>query len=526
MPTGLSIPGQGEEVSPSFILQIVPPSLAEDASSYLPQTLTVLLGYLVVLGVISCLARGRYTGEFSDYATASRSLGWVVTTLTILATIWSGVALAGFPGSVYALGAPFMTSVIMGVCASAPLIWFFGRRIRILGQEHDFNTPGDLLGGYYQSDTVRLYTVIASLVFNLAYTVAQLLAGGILLNVLSAGAIPFDWGMVIIAVVVLVHITTTGIRGIAWLDTFNGTLILVILAVFSVYITRSAGGMMNVFAGLGDLQSIHTTIPGTSGIFSPLQTLVFGAVFVSGTAVVSPAVWVRMYAIREKEELFRVSVAFLVLMTLIHVFGTYFIGTYSRVVFPDIENPDFVSSLLAFDLMPFGVAALFLVAVLAAIISTTDSYLHILAVTVVRDLIRSIFVPEMKQSRELKLNYLVITLAAGMSVVLAKLYPGFITPLAVVAGGLTIQLFPLLFGAVVWPRASTEAAIIAPLGGVLTLVGVRLDLFPDPFSSPMLPGLVASLSVNFILFVLISYLTKPQPLETIEAFHGVIRRQL
>ena len=93
MPTGLSIPGQGEEVSPSFILQIVPPSLAEDASSYLPQTLTVLLGYLVVLGVISCLARGRYTGEFSDYATASRSLGWVVTTLTILATHleWGGV---------------------------------------------------------------------------------------------------------------------------------------------------------------------------------------------------------------------------------------------------------------------------------------------------------------------------------------------------------------------------------------------------------------------------------------------------
>ncbi|MEE8349225.1 MAG: sodium:solute symporter family protein [Acidobacteriota bacterium] len=513
-------------MSSLFILQIIPPGLAEDASSHLSQTLTVLAAYLVVLGVISYLARSRYTGEFSDYVTASRSLGWVVTTLTILATIWSGVALAGFPGSVYALGAPFMTSVILGLCTSAPLIWFFGRRIWILGQEHDFITPGDLLGGYYQSDTVRVYTVIASLVFNLAYTVAQLLAGGILLNVLSAGAISFDGGMVIIAVVVLVHVTTTGIRGIAWLDTFNGTLILVILAVFSVYIIRSAGGMIHVFTGLGRLQTLHTSLPGTSGIFTPLQTLVFGAVFVSGTAVVSPAVWVRMYAIRKKEELFRVSVAFLVLMTLIHVFGTYFIGTYARVVFPDIENPDFVSSLLAFDLMPFGVAALFLVAVLAAIISTTDSYLHVLAVTVVRDLVRAVFMPEMKKARELNLNYLVITLAAGLSVVLALLYPGFITPLAVVAGGLTIQLFPLLFGAVVWPRASTEAAIIAPLGGVFTLVGVRLNLFSDPFSSPMLPGIVASLCVNFFLFVLISYFTRPQPLERIEAFHGVIRKNL
>jgi hypothetical protein len=85
----------------------------------------------------------------------------------------------------------------------------------------------------------------------------------------------------------------------------------------------------------------------------------------------------------------------------------------------------------------------------------------------------------MKKSQELKLNDVVITLAAGMSLVLAKLYPGFITPLA----------------------------------GVLTLLGIRLHLLPDPFSSPMLPGLVASLSVNCCLFVLISYCTKPQPLE-------------
>lgn len=173
-------------MSGPFLLQIIPPSLAEDASSHLPQTLAVLLGYLAVLGMISYLARSRYTGEFSDDVTASRSLGWMVTTLTILATIWSGVALAGFPGSVYVLGAPFLTSIIIGVCVSAPLIWFFGRWIWIPGQEHDFNTPGDLLGGYDQSDTVRLYTVIASLVFNGAYTVAQLLAGGILLHVLSA----------------------------------------------------------------------------------------------------------------------------------------------------------------------------------------------------------------------------------------------------------------------------------------------------------------------------------------------------
>ena len=89
-----------------------------------------------------------------------------------------------------------------------------------------------------------------------------------------------------------------------------------------------------------------------------------------------------------------------------------------------------------------------------------------------------------------------------------------------------MQLLPLLFGAVAWPRASTEAAIIAPAAGILVLVGVRFNLFSDPFSSPLLPGLVASLLVNCFVFVLISFVTKPQPLERIEAFHGVLHKNL
>ena len=61
---------------------------------------------------------------------------------------------------------------------SSPLV--FRAPDLVLGKEYGFTTPGDLLGEYYQSDIIRMYTVIASLVYNIAYIVAQLLAGGIL----------------------------------------------------------------------------------------------------------------------------------------------------------------------------------------------------------------------------------------------------------------------------------------------------------------------------------------------------------
>ena len=80
--------------------------------------------------------------------------------------------------------------------------------------------------------------------------------------------------------------------------------------------------------------------------------------------------------------------------------GTFLIGAYGRSVFSQVESPDFVSSLLAFKVMPIFPSALFLVAVLAAIISTTDTYMHTLTATVVRDFVGAVLLPGMDSSQE------------------------------------------------------------------------------------------------------------------------------
>ena len=61
-------------------------------------------------------------------------------------------------------------------------------------------------------------------------------------------------------------------------------------------------------------------------------------------------------------------------------------------------------------------AALFLIAILAAIISTTDTYLHTLTATIVRDFVRAVLCPEMEESRELMLNRTIIIGVAVASV--------------------------------------------------------------------------------------------------------------
>ena len=196
--------------------------LAESYPDLSPQVRHAARRLLDQPGRVAVLSMRQLAEEAGDYIVASRNLGWLVVTFTMFASVLSGVGMAGLPGTVYTFGAPFMVSILAGNSIAAMLMWYVGPRIWVLGKHYHFTTPGDLLGEYYQSDTIRLYTVFASLLYNLVYIVAQLLAGGILLNVLSGNTLSPALGSIIIAVIVVVHVVSSGLRGIAWLDLFNG----------------------------------------------------------------------------------------------------------------------------------------------------------------------------------------------------------------------------------------------------------------------------------------------------------------
>ena len=254
-------------------MTLLPPEITDIVLANFPLIIASLVGYSFIFVLITYAAKRKLAHEVSDYVVASRNLGWLVVTFTMYASILSGVGMAGIPGTVYTVGVPFVVTVLMGHTVALALLWYLGPRIWILGKTYNFTTPGDLLGDYYQSDTIRVCTVIASILFNIAFIVAQLLAGGVLLNVLSGSVISFELGVMIITVVVMVHVSSTGLRGIAWLDCFNGVLILFLLTLFGATILVAAGGLGNVLEGLGELKEQFITLPGYSGCVHSLPHL-------------------------------------------------------------------------------------------------------------------------------------------------------------------------------------------------------------------------------------------------------------
>jgi Na+/proline symporter len=511
-------------------MNLLPPEISEIVADNYALIIATLVAYFTIFLLITWVAKRQLVKDTGDYIVASRNLGWIVVTFTMYATVLSGVGMAGIPGTIYTVGAPFVITALSGIIIAVALLWYFGPRIWVLGKEYNFATPGDLLGDYYQSDTIRIYTVIASVLYNVAYIVAQLLAGGILLNVLSGNVIPFNWGVLIITVVVMLHVVSAGLRGIAWLDSFNGVLIMFLLVLFGVAIMVAGGGMSGVINGLGEIRDRFISIPGMIGIFTPSRIYGVAIGLSIGSLVLSPSAWIRMYSARGKDQFKKIGVLLLCLWLVSHVIGTFFIGAYGRIIYPEVANPDFISALLAVQVLPMFFASLFLIAVLAAIISTADTYMHTLTATVVRDFLKAIVWPDMDDAREFRLNRMIIGGVAVVGVVLALTNPVLITPLAIFAGGITVQLLPALVGAVTWSRASTPAALISTgVGMVLTLIwelNMLPQLLPNPLGPAVLPGLATAFFINVFLFIVISYMTRPQSPEQVEKYHGLLARKL
>ena len=92
----------------------------------------VLAGYLVLLVLIGLLGFRRAQASEDDFYLAGRRQGVLVTSLTLMATMFSSAALLGIPGLVYRDGLAFVPFAL-NLPLSGAAIYVLGSRIRRVG---------------------------------------------------------------------------------------------------------------------------------------------------------------------------------------------------------------------------------------------------------------------------------------------------------------------------------------------------------------------------------------------------------
>jgi SSS family solute:Na+ symporter len=192
------------------------------------------------------------------------------------------------------------------------------------------------------------------------------------------------------------------------------------------------------------------------------------------------------------------------------------IGFAGVLAFPDVSPPDTIVPFLLtqVDLSPVLVG-LVCAGTLAASMSSGDAILHAAASIGVRDGARPFLGEALTDERErlwIRVGVVVLGAVAYYFAVVSDLS---IVALLLAAYGGIAQIFPLMFAAFYWPRATGRGALAGLVAG--SAVSVLFLMWPEARPLPLHEG-VYGLVANVLVFVGVSLRTPPEPMTTLRPY--------
>jgi SSS family solute:Na+ symporter len=221
----------------------------------------IYLATVLYIGIFAFRkAKGREKAE--DYFLASRSLGPFVFLFSLFGTNMTAFAILGSSGHAFTNGI-----VTFGLMASSsglviPLtIFLIGTRVWALGKKYGFMTPVQMFRDRWECAHIGTVIFIVQAVLLIPYIIIGIMGGGTTLNAISGGVVPFWFGGAIVAMVVMSYVFFGGMRGTAWVNTFQTIL----------FLTFGAVALVVIGVGMGGFRSAAQALQ-SSPAFAPLLT--------------------------------------------------------------------------------------------------------------------------------------------------------------------------------------------------------------------------------------------------------------
>jgi SSS family solute:Na+ symporter len=210
----------------------------------------IYLAVVLYIGIFAFRkARGREEAE--DYFLASRSLGPVVFLLSLFGTNMTAFAILGSSGHAFSNGI-----VTFGLMASSsglviPLtLLFIGTRVWALGKKFGFMTPVQMFRDRWECGHIGTVITVVQTALLVPYIIIGVMGGGTTLNAISGGVVPYWVGGAVVAMVVMGYVFFGGMRGTAWVNTFQTILFMLFGTIAVIIIGSSMGGFKSAMSAL------------------------------------------------------------------------------------------------------------------------------------------------------------------------------------------------------------------------------------------------------------------------------------
>lgn len=246
-------------------------------------TLLVFL-YLAAVFYIGIFAFRRSGGGAEDFFLAGRSLGPAVFLLSLFGTNMTAFTILGSSGHAFANGIVTFSLMASSSALVIPLtLFFFGTRLWSLGKRHGFMTPVQMMRDRWECSHIGTLITAVQTLFLVPYIIISVMGGGTALAAISGGRIPYWAGGAVVAIVVMSYVFFGGMRGTAWVNTFQTILFLSFGSITIAVIGYGMGGFApSVEQMLGNArQALLFTRESTplpyfiSYLFIPLSSIAF-----------------------------------------------------------------------------------------------------------------------------------------------------------------------------------------------------------------------------------------------------------
>jgi len=463
-------------------------------------SLPILIGFLTL----------RKTKNQSDFFVGGRRMDKFVVALSAVSSGRSAWLVLGVSGMAYLRGTGAVWAVVGYIVAEMFQFIYIGRKLRTHTEAFSSITLLDYFESRYKDrkHIIRITGAVIIAIFLTAYVAAQLNAGAKALSI--ALDLPIIITLVISTVLILVYMILGGYIAVAYNDVVRAILMLLGLVVFPVYGLIKIGGLTVLLETLAKLN------PAFIDPFSLGFGVIIGYLGIGLGSPGQPHIVVRYMSIDDPEKL-RLAAVIGTIWNVIMAWGAVFIGLLGRFVVPVIEelpyklpdkNPqEIIYLVLSSEFFGPILYGLLVGGIFAAILSTADSQLLVVASTFVRDLYEKIIKKdsESDEVRKLKLSRYIVLLSGILALVLAYFAKETIFWLVLFAwGGLGASFGTAVIFSLYWKRTTRQGIVAGMITGTVVIVLWKIFL-KEPTG---LYELIPAFFLSALALVIVSLLTR------------------
>jgi len=455
-----------------------------------------MLVWFVILYLLFSVSIGLYASKrvhnSRDFVVAGRNLPMPVVTATVFATWFGAETVLGTSATFVQEGMggvvadPFGASMclILAGLFFAPLLY----RMNLL-------TIGDYYRARYNR-TVEFLMTVFIMVSYLGWVAAQVVALGLVLNVVSGGAISQDAGMILGISIVLAYTMFGGMWSVALLDFVQMAVIMSALILIAILISGDAGGVSNVVSQAEAAGKLDFLPQGGMEVWIPF---IGAALTMMLGSIPQQDVFQRMTSAKTEKIAVRGTVLGGVLyfaFAFIPMFLAYAATLIDPAFFNELVESDsqMVLPSLILNHTPMIAQILFFGALLSAIMSTASATLLAPSAMFTENILKHLVLKDMSDQQMLRTMRIILLVFGGIVLWFALNSESSIFHMVEDAYSVTLvgAFVPLVFG-LYWKRANNQGALLSILLGVGTWLSM-VYFEPDTYWPSQLVGLLLSVA--------------------------------